>query len=417
MSKYQNFKEAITSKILSFIPESRIRVEAVLRGDDRISNQITYQGRSLRVETLNSWKTALLLASDPISPNRELLSNNYQSLMLDNHLSSCIETRILRVQRSRFIFRSQQSHEVNEDLSRIFQRPWFEDFIELTVKELFEGTKVLEMMDLDDTLHLRKITEIPIININPSRGLILKNAGDTNGWQYKEGYLKDFYLQIGEDTDLGLLKDVGPVVIFKKTAFGSWLDYIEKYGIPPRWVTTDSMDTKRIRQLEVMMQNMISGHWAVLQGNEKIELADTPGTDANQVFDQLIERVNSELSKKVLGATGTNDEKSFVGSAKVHQDVANDRHESDKIRIKYIINQDLIPRLLKISPAYAPLNGHYFDWDDSYEIEPADLIEKVTLLSNAGFEIDPEYIQKRTGVKILGFKPSLLGGGVDTVKK
>jgi hypothetical protein len=417
MSKYQQFKEAITSKILSFIPESRIRVESVLRSDDKISNQITYQGRSLRVETLNTWKQAILLASDPMSPNRELLVNNYQSLMLDNHLSSCIETRILRVQRSKFLFRNGQSNEINEELSTLFQKPWFEDFNEMAIRELFDGTKVLELMDLDEALHLRKITEIPIININPSKGLILKNSGDTNGWSYKEGYLKDYYLQIGENTDLGILKDVGPVVIFKKTAFGAWLDYIEKYGIPPRWVTTDSMDSKRIRQLETMMQGMISGHWAVLQGTEKIELADTPGTDANQVFDQLIERVNSELSKKILGATGTNDEKSYVGSAKVHQDVANDRHESDKTRIKYIINQDLIPRLLKISPVYAPLQGHYFDWDDSYEIEPAMLIEKVALLCTAGFEVDPEYIEKRTGVKILGFKPSTFGGGVATEKK
>lgn len=408
-------KDAAISRFLKYVPDNRIRVESVIRSDDRVSDKIVYQSRSLRVETLNTWKQALMLASDPVSPNRQPLAENYQSLMLDNHLSSCIETRVLRVQRSAFLLRSEATNEVNDDLRPLFQRPWFEDFLELSCRQIFEGTKLLELTDLNEQLHLTRITEIPIINVNPQKGLILKNPGDTSGWMYKEGYLKDYYLQIGENNHLGMLADVGPVVIFKKTAFGAWLDYIEKYGIPPRWVTTESMDSKRIRQLEVMMQNMISGHWAVLQGNEKIELADTPGTDANQVFDMLIERINSELSKKILGATGTTDEKSFVGSAKVHQQIANDRHEADKTRIKYIINQELIPRLIKISPVYSPLAGHYFDWDDSYEIEPSQLIDKAVMLSNAGFELDYEYIEKRTGVKIKGLKPS--GGGLAAPEK
>jgi phage gp29-like protein len=266
-------------------------------------------------------------------------------------------------------------------------------------------------------MEIDRLSKIPVTNFNPHLGIIIKEAGNTTGWQYKEGILANYYMQIGADAELGLLQNLGPMVIAKKIAIGSWLDFIEKFGVPPRWVITDTVDKNRIKELSNMMNAMLTSAWSVLQGNEKIEIANVPSTNADSVFNLLIERCNSEISKRILGATGTMDEKSFVGSALVHQSMAYERHAADRAKIANIVNKLLIPRLISISSAYAKLQGHYFDFDETFEMEPSVLVEKAVSLSQY-FDIDYEYISRRTGIPILGVKQSTgVEGGTPTEKK
>lgn len=393
---------SIQERVLKTISNDRIRIESVVRNNDPFSGKIKYTTRNMRVETFKTWKTALQLASDSENPNKSELVENYANLLLDNHLSACIDSRVFSVVRSKFKIVNEAGG-INEELTSLLQRPWFDDFIKHCVLSVFLGTKLIELTELSDDLELVEINEIPQTNFIPAKGLIVKENGDATGWQYKDGAYANLYIQIGNDKELGDLQNVGPVVISKKLAIGSWLDYIEKFGIPPRWVTTTDRTPSRIQELFDMMIQMISGHVAVLQGDEKIELAQTPGTDANQVFDTLIERCNSEISKRILGATGTIDEKSYVGTAKVHEDILWQRQESDRQKVKYIINKELLPRLVALSPIYSAFQNHKFDWDDSYELEPNELIDKVVALSQY-YDIDLEYVTKRTGIPIIGKK-------------
>lgn len=214
-------------------------------------------------------------------------------------------------------------------------------------------------------------------------------------------------MQIGENSDLGILADIAPLILAKKLAMGSWLDFIEKFGIPPRFVTTDNMTIERQEELLQMMLEMINNHVGVVQGSEKIEIGDVPQTDAHKVFDEMISRLNSEISKRILGQDGTSDNKDAsgtYGSLKVLQEVANDRHESDKLFAKYIINKELIPRLVQLSSFYKPLENLIFDWDESEEMEKGAMIDKAVALTNAGFELDHEILAEKTGMPIIGFQ-------------
>jgi len=201
---------------------------------------------------------------------------------------------------------------------------------------------------------------------------------------------------------------------------GSWLDFIEKFGIPPRYVTTDNMTLTRQNELLEMMLAMVNNHVAVIQGSEKIEIANTPNTDAYKVFDEMILRINSEISKRILGQDGTSDNKDAsgtYGSLKVLQGVANDRHESDKLFAQYIINKELIPRLVNLSSFYAPLADLKFDWDESEEMEKGALIDKAVALAGAGFELDYEILANKSGMPIIGFNNSNATIPIDTLKK
>jgi phage gp29-like protein len=401
-----DFKDKIYNKMLSFIPDGKVKVEAAIRGESKNKTKLTEIKRAstlFQPKTLTDWKNAVALATDAENPSFLFLAELYENLKLDSHLVSVIESRIHRVLRSNFVFVNEAGDEVPE-VKVLFERPWFEEFVTQALWSKFDGVKVLEIFHINENLELFTAEAMPMAHVNPKKGLILKEPGDENGWDYRSGVLQDYYLQIGKNTDLGMLSELATLVLAKKLSMGSWLDYIEKYGIPAKSITTDNMTPERAEELLEMGLDMISNHVAVLQGNEKIEFGEMANTDAHKVFDEMISRINSEISKRILGQTMTTEDGSSNAQAQVHENVANDRHESDKLFIQYIINEHLLPRLLKLSSFYAPLTNLKFDWDVTEEMEKGDMIDKAVALTNAGFQLDYTILADKTGMPITGFQ-------------
>lgn len=393
---------SVENAVINNASLGKLRV-AMATKDNAPSRSLERQAQTMQAQTLAQWKTAVQMATDPEEPDRSSLQTLYENLMLDNHLASVIDSRILFCQRSPFKIVNEKGEE-NLELSWLFERTWFEDFVRMTLLSRFHGNTLLELYDLDElTKELLNVNQIPMAHYNTKKGIILKTPGDQKGWPYKEGALMPYYVQVGKDDELGLLAQMAPIVLAKKLGLGSWLDYVEKYGVPSLFITTDREDDQRLNQLFEAASNFKSNGFMVGRGNEKFEIGkDTGGGNADN-FDKLIERANTEISKRVLGGSGVTDEKSFVGSAEIQFRLTKDRFESDKLLVKNVINQQLFPRLLKISPVYSVLNGHYFDWDNSESYSAKEIAEIANILGTQ-FELDPEQISEKTGFKILGQK-------------
>nr|WP_164905190.1 DUF935 family protein [Aequorivita sp. H23M31] len=289
-----------------------------------------------------------------------------------------------------------------EDLSELLERTWFEDFVRIALSNRFEGVKLIELYELDPfTKELSEVEEIPMAHFDAVRGIIKRRPDELHGWPYKEGQLANHYIQVGKDKDLGLLAKMAPVILSKKLGFGSWLDYVEKYGVGNLFITTDREDAGRLKQLVEAAKNFKASGFMVGRGNEKFEIkGGDAGNPAN--FDLLIDRANSEMSKRILGGSGITDEKSFVGSAEIQFRMAKDRYDSDRLLLKNVINQQLFPRLAKLSPVYTAFANHYFEWQEEPE-DPAYLKDLVTGLA-PHFELDIEELSQRLGVQILSQK-------------
>jgi hypothetical protein len=416
MNALQKFYHKAENYVLSRMPDSRVMIEAALRrGDNSISGQLNYQAKDIKAQTVKIWKQAVAAATDPEEPSWLELSALYENLMLDNHLASVIDSRILYVQRSPFRLVDEKGKE-NPELSWLLERPWMEDLIRLVLSSRFGGRKLIELFDTTPEGELADVTEIPQTHFNAKKGIITKEPGDSTGWSYREGVFTDYYVQVGKDYDLGMLEKLATIVLAKKMGLGSWLDYIEKFGIPPIFITTDREDDGRLKQLFDAAQNFRSNHFMVGRGAEKFEIGNTGGVDAYNTFDKLIDRANNEISKRVLGGSGIADEKSFVGSAEIQFRLAKDRYESDKLFFKYIFNAHIKPRLVKLSPVYAPLANHYFEWDNSESLSQKELIETIVKLG-AQYDIDPEYITQATGIPVLGIRKQFDGFGEDNAGK
>lgn len=400
---FNKLYKKVEDYVLKRAPERALTIMAETKRDrNRTSALITYQAESLAAKSLEDWKMAVLLATNPDDPNALFWFQLLKNLMLDNHLASVIDSRILHSQRSNFKIVNEDGNE-DKDLTWMFRRTWFEEFVNIALMSKFQGRKLLEIIETTEEGELKTITEIPMSNFDVKRGIIVKQNGDTTGWSYRDGALKDYYLQVGKDKDLGILMPMTPIILAKKVAMGSWLDFVEKYGIPPLFITTEREDDTRSDELYNMATNFRAAGFMIGRGQEKFEIPSITTTNSQMVFDTLIERANSEISKRILGGTGLTDEKGFVGSVEIQYRLALDRFESDKLFLMNLINQELIPRLLKLSPFYGELQNHHFEWDNTEVFDSAKIADLVTKLGPY-FDIDPEIIEQKTGLKILGLK-------------
>jgi hypothetical protein len=397
------FKQRLNNVLSALLSNNAIFAEYYRRST---ANRAEWkrQTDTLQAKEIKDWKMGVMAATDPDDPRRGNLMRFYQSLMLDNHLASVIDTRILRVQRSSFKLLDDNDNE-NYELKALLERPWFEDLIRLVLLSRFQGTTLIEMFDIDQqTQELASVEEIPQSNFIAQKGIVIKEEFDTKGVDYRTGALSNYYFQVGGDWNLGMFNQLAMIVLAKKLGLGSWMSYVDKYGVPAIFAITDRMDTGRRDELFEMMSAFRQNMFGVLQGNEKIEVLKTSDHNAHQVFLSLIDDVcNKEISKRVLGGTATTDEKSFVGSAEVQERVAQDRYEADKLLFKYVFNTQIRWRLAKISSVYADFSKYTLEWDNQETLNIKDYIDSIQRLSGA-FEFDIEEIKARTGLPIVGEK-------------
>lgn len=357
------------------------------------------------------WENAYNMARNPMAPDRARLLDLYDSILLDSHLASCMESRVLRVARGKYKLVGKDG-KAKADLLPLLQTQWFMDFLRYAAEAIFRGHTLIELGELRGVGDLLTVNRIDQHNVMPWLGVVRKNPASTDGYKYKEPPLVDYLVEVGRKDELGILSQVAPVAIIKKYAVGSWSDYTERFGIPAMWVTTETADPKRMDQLEDMLTQIRSRLWAILKAGEKFEVMPTPGVDAHKVFDELIKRMNSEMSKRVLGQDGTSDSKDTkgtYGSLQILAGVAEDRHQADKAFVAHVVNNDLLPRLAKLG---YKLGDARFEWDELADLAPMQLVEAVAQLA-PHYDISPDYITERTGIRIDGVRrmPGEAAGG------
>lgn len=393
-----NLIDRAATWVLSKVSNTFVFSEYYKRGG---GNRIDYKRQAVFMsrKEVEDWTRAIMAATDPDDPRLGNWMRFRQNMKLDGHLMSCIENRILPVQCAPFKLVDKQGNEDTE-AKKLLEKPWYLDISKLICSYTFEGVKLIEMFDLDENGELLRVSEIPQSNFIAQKGIVINQESDTNGTSYKEGAYKNYYFQVGGDWDLGIMSGLATIVIAKKLGLGSWMSYIEKFGVPPIFAITDRMDAARRDELFEMLQNFRMNHFAVLQGNEKIETPQGYNVDAHHTFKSLMSDIcDKEISKRILGSSGLTDEKSFVGAAEVQERILGYRHKVDKLIFQYYFNTEVKPRLVKLSSVYAPLANLTLAYDESETLSMKELLEAVKGLSQF-YEFNIDELVKVTGLPI-----------------
>ncbi len=372
---------------MAFFKSALNRVQSIFKRDEAPTRELAQDGTatkpdrkgwqpklkrywSPRIELeLKNWASAVAVAEDPIRPRRELLYRLYHTVMEDAVLLSQVRTARFTVQLSGFVLERDGKTIEDKKLRALFERPWFNEYLEKAVDTELYGHTLLEFNPEMKDGEFQRIWLVPREHVRPESGELVLYVHDEKGLDYRDPKMIGKYLvELGWPDDLGLLKSLSRLVIRKEYAVGDWGRRNEKYGMPFLIVKTSTRDEKELDKKQEMLSNMGSNGWAILDDLDDFKMEESNQAFAYGTFKDMRDGCDSDISKLVNGQTGTSDEKSYVGSAQVHERILNDYTKARLRRIEYSINYCLMPFLLQHG---YPIEGITYKFKDLLEKEPA----------------------------------------------
>lgn len=340
------------------------------------------------------FQIAVQAAESPLYPNRFLLCQVYQNLVLDAQVEAGMLQRKSRVLSQKF--KVTKNGEVDYEKTKLINQKWFYDFTNYALDSIFWGFSLVQFSDVVND-KFSEVTLVPRIYVVPEKSLVRPNTATvTEGVNFTELPYSNWCVGIGDKKDLGILMKLAPYVIWKKNAMFAWSEFAEIFGSPIRLGKTDVRDETTRKNMENMLKNMSVATWAVMDLNDDIQLEQASSTDAFNVFDKLVDRCNSEITKIILGQTGTTDEKAYSGSSNVHKGIADILAKQDQQKMQFWVNDQLFPMLNRLGFG---LEGYEFEFDMS---ESLSLVEqaKIDVSLMPYFKLSSEYIESKYGVEI-----------------
>lgn len=295
-----------------------------------------------------------------------------------------------------------ESGDVDEGALGFFDAAWFKDLIKLALDANYWGHSLIELGDVitagDGKLAYNGVKLIPRKHVIPEYGRVITDLGQdwSTGIDYRQPPFSDWLIEVGRPDNLGLFLKAATQTIPKKNALAFWDTFAEIFGMPMRIARTTTRDDKEMKRMEKMMADMGTEGWGIFQQGTEIEVVESSRGDAFNVYDRRIERANSELSKLIIGQTMTIEDGSSLSQSETHLEVFENIIEADCDSIRDIVNDQLIPRMIRHG---FPLNGLRFDWDYSVDYSPEQQVNYETMVLN-NYDVDPSYFEDKYGMPV-----------------
>lgn len=356
---------------------------------------------ALTRKDIQDWRNAWQLAINVDSPNRKPLYDIYRDVDADLHLSGCIEQRKGFVMSHSFKIVGADGKEV-EDAAHYFNQAWFRQLMKLSLDSVYWGHSLIELGDIvtdgDGCICYDGVKLIPRKHVIPEYGRVVTDLGQdwTTGLEYRRAPFTDWLIEAGQPDDLGLFLKAATQTIPKKNALAFWDTFAEIFGMPMRIAKTTTRDEKELAKMEKMMDSMGASLWGVFQEGTEIEVVESTKGDAFNVYDKRVDRANSELSKLIIGQTMTIEDGSSLSQSQTHLEVFENLVESDRTMLADIVNNQLIPRMVKHG---FPIKGLRFEWDDSVDYTPEQQVSFETMVADR-YEVDPKYFAEKYNMPV-----------------
>jgi len=352
-------------------------------------------------QDISNWKIAINQfnsAEDTKNWRLQLLLND---ISLDALLTSQIENRKQQLFTCEFTLKKPNG-EIDEEQTELLKKSTF--YRGLTTASLdkkYLGYSAVELVWENDKL---RVKNIPRTNIVPQTGKFYKDyTDDTGSLEYRT--LPEFgtwVLEFLSDDLMGLLNKAVPHVLFKKFAQSCWSELCEIYGIPPRYMKTDTTDPSALKRAEKMMADMGAAAWFIIDDTEEFEFADGV-TTTGDVYNNLIRLCDNQISLLISGAViGQDTKHGSFNKDQSSQDVLWLLVQSDMESVESDWNTIILPALQKIGV----LKG-----DLTFEFSPAEDIKQLFDFVKGLLpykDIADDWIKDKFGVEVIGNRQSLI---------
>ena len=143
----------------------------------------------------------------------------------------------------------------------------------------------------------------------------------------------------------GLLRVLAWIYLFKNYALKDWVSFCEVFGMPLRLGVYTPAATKEDRESLVRaVTNLGSDAAGIISENTRIEFVEAAKRGEAGPYPALVELLNKEYSKAVLGQTLTTEVggSGSYAAGRVHQEVRSDITRADARALERTVNRDLI---------------------------------------------------------------------------
>jgi phage gp29-like protein len=196
--------------------------------------------------------------------------------------------------------------------------------------------------------------------------------------------------------------------LLQSFALKDWSAFVEIYGIPMRLgryhPSASDADKKALLQA---VQMISSDAAAICPNGMEIEFIEAKGEKGNVVFGGLLEYLDKQVSKLVVGQTMTADDGASMAQAKVHNEVRLDIQRADGVQLATTCTRDLVRWAVAMNfgpqDAYPRIELPVAEPEDVKEL--ADAISK---LVPAGLKVSQKEVRSKLGLSEPGEKDELL---------
>lgn len=348
-----------------------------------------------------NWRNAWQSAVDVRNPNRQKLYDIYRDAMTDSHLSGCIQQRVGFVM-SRSFKLVNAGGDADEEAMHLLDQAWFKTLCRYCLDANWFGHSLIELGDIisdgDGHPSFNGVKLIPRKHVIPEYSRVVARVGYpwTSGIDYRERPYSDWLIEAGQADDLGLLLKAALHTIPKKHAMSFWDCFAEIFGMPMRIAKTTTRDPKEYQKLEDMIRNSAANLGMVTNSETEIQFVESSKGDAFNVYDKRIDRANSELSKLIIGQTMTIEDGSSLSQSQTHLQVFENLVEADRDMLRDIVNNQLLPRMVRHG---FPVKGLRFEWDDAVDYTPEQQVAYETMIADR-YEVDPSYFADKYGMPV-----------------
>lgn len=363
--------------------------------------ELAVRTQQLTKKDIGTWRQAWQMAINAENPRRSLLYNVYTDVDVDMHLTGAIGQRKNMVLKKAFRLVDTSGKEVRQ-ATELLETEWFKDFMSHAIDSRFWGHSLIQFGDiitLGGKRMFEQVSLVPRRHVVPEMGIILRNADDelSKGISYRDSNLANWCIEAGKPHDLGLLLKCAPHALSKKNMMAFWDGFGELFGMPIRIGKTISRDPNEINKIEQMLGDMGAAAWGLFPEGTEIQIVESSRGDAFNVYDQRIERCNSEMSKGILNQTMTIDEGASLSQSQVHLQIFQNVIEADADMLRDLVNNRLLPFM---NMHGFQVQGLRFEWDDSIDYTPDQQKNIEQMLLDAGYEIDPSYFTEKYNIPI-----------------
>lgn len=361
-----------------------------------------------------SWRDAIIEAEQAFNPYRVKMQNLFMDTIIDAQVFAAMSRRKNLTLLKDFTICNEKGT-VDEKATKIFREKWFSLVLNYILDAQFFGYTLINWSEVKDG----KLCDIELIKrqlVSPDRMLVSQYEYVYNGVDFTSDDLKDWCLYVSTPTEtgsskcgFGLLYKVGITEIYLRALAGNNADYVDMFGQPYR-VGKTTKDSEDRTILEEALQNMGSSGYAIIDPSDEIELLDAAAKGKGyESYDNFEARLHKKVSKIILGHADALD--STPGKLGAQNDPVQDAlREIEKIDNAFaenVINGSLIPKLKNLG--FIIPEGFSFkfsnDKEEQEEQQKQDESNEkfatiVKTLADAGYEVDPKFIEERTGLKV-----------------